>query len=223
MTTIRSGTRNRRRSKRSPFSTKDLNQAAVVRRFFRQYGRRFINSPRRRVEFLLEMLNRLIDATDGQITVDAQKWTGEYEMSGYTKLTDCNSLTINWQGDQGGIAACLTLQAGGDPLGTPTTSNHVSLANRYSVAQSFRWDSVQVWKRDAGTTGAKSFEKVFEAATALMNQGAPVVLLDPLLAAPQSFTNPAPIPYGLLPYLRPSPLAVSTTERSLSLEPSRLG
>lgn len=106
----------------------------------------------------LSRLNPVLNAADTaldllQIWADYQHTEfGDYTIPGYTKIADCTALPINWQGDA--TSFCLSLQAGGDPLGTTTSATHVHLAYKYAVAGTFRWDSVNVWHKDPGTVSS---------------------------------------------------------------------
>jgi hypothetical protein len=126
-------------------------------------------------------------------------YAGQWRVPGYTRVTICNR-PINWQARAGREGSCLSLQAGGDPLGTtynPAPST-LSLADRYSLAGGFRWATAEVWTRNPGTTTVTP-EQVPMTATG------PAVNLQPLrlpnfypdLIPPSVPVEPMPVPRPL--------------------------
>lgn len=158
---------------------------------------------------LIEELVRSMNADDaGMIPAG-------WSVTGFQKISDCSSLSINWQAETGSVSSCLTLQAGGSPLGTPvgSSTSHVHLANRQDLGGFFRWASVQVWQRV--DTGPQSVIQ-----TLVPGQlSRPQIVLDPLLVPPGSFVDPAPVPYSLIPLLDGVGLSAGS-ERSFSGQPS---
>lgn len=130
-----------------------------------------------------------------------QAETGQYTVTGFTLLTQCNSQNINWQAETGTVSACLSLQAGGEEVGAPVgpTTTHLHLAKNEDLGGFERWQSVQVWKRvDSGEQ--QVLPEMEDQVTG--NEGTAQIILDALLVPPLGNVVPAPIPYRLQPYVR---------------------
>lgn len=88
----------------------------------------------------------------------------EYNVPGMILTRKCNTLPINWQFPTSATnGLCISLQAGGEPLGTPINDRALYLSYRYPISGGFRWTAVEHWASPDGNPVATQAELVSQA------------------------------------------------------------